>query len=416
MNVRGGGLLLGLAFALIGSTSLAGAARAETIEMSTWQAEEGGFGVFWKESIAAFEQAHPDIDINVVQIPYGEYINQLTIRFASGRAPQLIELPSEFMGIFASQNWFAPLDERLAGTPIDSEWAAVQSEMKWDGKTVGSLVMGGAYVLFYNEALLAEKGVKLPTSYEEFLASIPKLTDREKGIFGLSSVTAQHPTVALDIMRTLHWSGVKLIDGNEYKLTSPEAVAALQQYRDIRKANSALGADSSMSRQLFIDGKSAFMIDGPWVYSSVGEAAPEVRDNLKIMQTPFRVAVGGAVNSMHIASTATPEQQDAAWEYVKFISTKEWQQRWAELTVSPPAMQGIVTPDLIAKQPMLEEISKARADVVSAWPDNQGIRSNLNEFRSILTNAGLRLLSTEEPAEAIAQETQAELERAFPLK
>ena len=79
--------------------------------------------------------------------------------------------------------------------------------MTWGGKTVGSLVMGGAYVLFYNEGLLADKGVALPESYEEFIAAIPKLTDKDAGIFGLSSVTSQHPTVALDIMRTLHWSG-----------------------------------------------------------------------------------------------------------------------------------------------------------------------------------------------------------------
>jgi len=405
----------GLSIALAASTALSAPAVAETIEMSTWQAEEGGFGIFWKESIAAFEKAHPDIDINLVQIPYGDYINQLTIRFASGRPPQLIELPSEFMGIFASQQWLAPLDERLAGTPIASDWSSLQNEMKWDGKTVGTLVMGGAYVLFYNQALLDEKRVALPKSYDEFLAAIPKLTDKEKGVFGLSSVTAQHTTVALDIMRTLYWSGAKLIEGNEYKLTSPEAVAALKQYRDIRLANSALGADSSMSRQLFVDGKSAFMIDGPWVYSSVGKAPEDVRENLKIMQTPFDVAIGGAVNSMHIASAATPEQQDAAFAYIKFISTKEWQQRWAELTVSPPAMLGVVTPEVVAKQPMLAEISKDVVDVQSAWPNNQAIRSNLNEFRSILTNAGMRLLSTEDPAETIAAETQAELERAFPL-
>jgi ABC-type glycerol-3-phosphate transport system substrate-binding protein len=287
--------------------------------------------------------------------------------------------------------------------------------MKWGDQTVGSLVMGGAYVLFYNEALLKAKSVEVPRSYDEFVDAVGKLTDKQAGIFGLSSVTAQHPTVALDIMRTLHWSGAKLIDGNAYALTSPKAIAALQQYRDLRKANSALGADSSMSRQLFVDGKSAFMIDGPWVYSSVSEAAPEVREKLKIVQTPFDVAVGGAVNSMHIAAAATPEQQNAAWEYIKFISTKEWQQRWAELTVSPPAMRGILTPELVAKQPALEELSKAPKEVVSAWPGNQAIRSNLNEFRSILTNAGLRLLSTDEPTETIAQETQAELERAFPL-
>src|SRR5690606_23476963 len=105
MAFRGKSRIAAIALALLGSVSLNAGANAESIEMSTWQAEEGGFGSFWKESIAAFEKAHPDIDITRAQVPYGDYINQLTIRFASGRAPALIELPSEFMGIFASQEW-----------------------------------------------------------------------------------------------------------------------------------------------------------------------------------------------------------------------------------------------------------------------------------------------------------------------
>jgi multiple sugar transport system substrate-binding protein len=409
------GPVAALALALTSGVVLPNAAWAETIEFSTWQAEEGGFGVFWNESVEAFEAANPDTQIDIVQIPYGDYINQLTIRFASGRPPALIELPSEFMGIFAAQDWFAPLDERIAGTPIADQWASVQSEMTWDGETIGTLMMGGAYVLFYNEALLAEAGIEPPTSYEDYLAKIGEFTDRDAGIFGLSSVTAQHPTIALDLMRTFAWSDAALIVDGGYNLTSPETIAALDQYRDVRVANSALGADSSMSRQQFFDGKSAFMVDGPWVYSSVSEAPDDVRPNLKIMQTPFDVAVGGAVNSMHIAAAASPEQQDAAWAYIEFISSEEWQQRWAELTVSPPAMVGAITPELVERQPMLQTISEAVDDVESAWPSDEGIRSNLNEFRDILTRMGVRLLSSQDPTETIAAETQAELERTFPL-
>jgi multiple sugar transport system substrate-binding protein len=404
-----------LAFALVASVSFPTVAQAETIDFSTWQAEEGGFGKFWKEAVEGFEEANPDIDVNVVQVPYADYINQLTIRFASGRPPALVELPSEFMGIFASQDWFAPLDDRISGTPIADHWSSVQSEMKWSGKTVGTLMMGGAYVLFYNDALLADQGVTPPTSYADFLTKVGQLTDKEAGIFGLSAVTAQHPTVALDIMRTLAWDDAPLIVNKAYNLTSPETIAALQEYRDLRIANSPLGNDSSMSRQLFIDGKTAFMVDGSWVYSSVSEAPDEVRPHLKMMQAPFTPAVGGAVNSMHIAAAASPEQQDAAWAFIKFISQEDWQKRWAELTVSPPAMIGAITPDVVSKQPMLEALSVSAADVQSAWPTDQGIRSNLNEFRDILSKMGVRLLSSQDPTETIAADTQAELERAFPL-
>src|SRR5271167_3309156 len=104
---------------------LARTARAApvTLEFTTWHIEEPGFSTFWKEFTAAFQAANPNVAFSMTGGPLKDYIDQLTIRFASNRPPPVMELPSDNLGSFASQGWLAPLDARIKGTPIATDWS-----------------------------------------------------------------------------------------------------------------------------------------------------------------------------------------------------------------------------------------------------------------------------------------------------
>ena len=54
--------------------------------------------------------------------------------------------------------------------------------------------------------------------------------------------------------------------------------------------------------ELFIDGKTAFLRDGPWVWGAVEKAPAETKPQLKVAGLPFPVEPGGASNSIHIAA------------------------------------------------------------------------------------------------------------------
>ena len=64
---RRAAIAAGLATPLLASQARA---ATRTVEFTTWQSEEPGFGAWWHEVIAAFERANPSVRIAMTQIPF----------------------------------------------------------------------------------------------------------------------------------------------------------------------------------------------------------------------------------------------------------------------------------------------------------------------------------------------------------
>jgi multiple sugar transport system substrate-binding protein len=402
-----GGLLLGC--------GTRPAAAATTLSFPTWQAEEPGFSQWWKELIAAYEHAHPGVTIALQQIAYANFVNEMTVRFASNTPPDIVELSGNNFGSFASQGWLEPLDERLKGDPMPAGWSSLQSLYQWDGHTLGVLVMGYGNMLFYNERLLADAGVSPPNSFAEFTAAIPKITAKDKGIFGLASVTTEYPTILSEFLSFILWQGADAFRGGQYTFTDPAVVAALETYRRVVGGNAPLGNVQNMQRQTFISGKAAFTLDGPWVYALLKNAPEAVRPGLKMMAVPFLPRTGGAANSLHIASGISPERKNLAWQFINLAMQPEWQRRYFVLTSSPPGLPGALSAAEIAAAPQLAIVAAGVKDAVPYIPTLQPIQADVNEFVQILMRTAVRILTTGDPIARVCEQTQAELVRTIPL-
>jgi multiple sugar transport system substrate-binding protein len=407
--------LLATVFGL--ALAVAATADARTsLTFSSWQLEEPGNADWWKAVIADFKAANPDIDVETVYIPFNDFLTQLTIRFASNRPPSVLQISEQNYGAYAAQGWLAPLDDRIKGTAIATEWAAPQKDLTWDGKTRGVLVSNSAMMLLYNDKLLKDAGVAVPKSWAEYKAAVAKLTDAKTGIFGLSAVTTQHPTLVEDMHRYTLWAGTSLVKNGKYNLTSPEVVAAIDAYRTTVGKNAPLGNNSAVARQLFIDGRTAFLIDGPWITSWLDRAKPEMKPNLKMIRAPFdkQGAPGGI--TLHIAAGLDKPTEDAAWKFILHATQEKWQRAYIMQTGQPAGRaRSVLTPEDEKAFPVLKIVSDAAAEGVPLFPTDQRVRANFAEYSAILMKAGLRALSTTDPTAKILGDAEADLKRAIPL-
>ena len=96
-----------------GTAPTAGAqGQGVTLDFPSWQAEEPGFGEWWKGLIQEYEAKHPGVKVRLYSIPFANYVNQLTVRFAGQNPPDIVHLPSRNFASFASQNWLEPMPAR----------------------------------------------------------------------------------------------------------------------------------------------------------------------------------------------------------------------------------------------------------------------------------------------------------------
>ena len=103
------------------------------------------------------------------------------------------------------------------------------------------------------------------------------------------------------------------------------------------------GTNSAVARQLFIDGKAAFLRDGPWVWATLQKAKPEMRPVLKMAQLPFPVLTGGASNSLHIPAKLDPQKKKLVWEFIALAATPAWQEKYVQMTGSPSGRLNTIT-------------------------------------------------------------------------
>src|SRR5258706_15952003 len=111
-------------------------AQTKTIELEfpSWQIEEPGIAEYWTELIKAFEAAHPGVKVKKQQVPFREYVDKLTVRFAGNNPPDIVHLPTRNFLAFASQGWLSPLDADLAQTDVKSTYIKLSDEMLYEGK------------------------------------------------------------------------------------------------------------------------------------------------------------------------------------------------------------------------------------------------------------------------------------------
>ena len=258
-------LLCVMSSVLFAGGSSEGSSGEIVLDFPTWQAEEGGFALFWKDMVEQFEASHPNVKINMTQIPFNQFTDILITRYSANDAPDITHIASRFFEQFASQGWFENLDPYFEEAGILEDWTSLQSSMVYNGHNEGLLVLGYGFVLYYNEQILNEAGVSVPTTVDELkdaILAIEALGNPDISAFGVT--TMQHSNTYQDFSNFVVGEGSALIKDGKYNLTSPEVIKAAEDYNFVA-SRAPKGVSTEMLRQLFVDGKVAMIIDGSFV-------------------------------------------------------------------------------------------------------------------------------------------------------
>ncbi|MBA9045890.1 MULTISPECIES: ABC transporter substrate-binding protein [Streptomyces] len=292
-----------------------------------------------KSLVAGFEKAHPNIHVHIVGNMTDDKINQ-ALRTGGGDAPDVISsFTTNNVGKFCSSGALIDLDPFLKKAGIDPARTfpkAMNEYTRFDGDRCTVPLLGDAYGLYYNKTAFAKAGIKQPPrTWSEFEADAKRLTvpagDSYKQLGFMPDYHGWETT-------TEHYFGqfsptYFTADGKSNVAKDPafqqgfalqkRLVDELGGFRKLERFRSTLG-DEWGAKHPFHTGQVAMQLDGEWRLGMAEQARPKFEIGVAPLPVPDdqKEQYGkGYITGTITGIAATSRKQNAAWEFVKYIST-----------------------------------------------------------------------------------------------
>lgn len=309
-----------------------------------------------RELVREFEAANPDIRVKIEFGSWGEYWNKLQAQMAAGTAPDVFLLNGGYLHEYASRGQLEDLQQRFAGDADLSEddyFPVVMASQRFNGGLWALPRDCNTVAIFYNKSLFAKHGVEPPTAdwtWDEFLAKARALTvdENKDGRMESYGFLASFESMEGHYVSWIWQNGGRVMseDHQRAMIGEPAAVEALEFYSGLvtkEKVSPDAAQASTFGSNMFLTGKLAMASEGSWMLRTFSQI-----DGFEwgIAPLPRGREVVAPVNGLGNAVYARSRNKDAAWRLVKFLASRQYQERLAQSGTSIPALREVANSPL----------------------------------------------------------------------
>lgn len=218
--------------------------------------------------VAAFEEEHPNIKVEVETIGYDDYFTQMQTRVAGGTAPDCYELNIENFAAYANKGILA----EITGVDVSGLNETALGAFNVDGKQYGLPESFSNVVLIYNKDLFDQAGVAYPTNdwtQDDLQAAAEKIRALGDDIFGI-----WQPITYNEFFKVVAQYGGALLneDKTEFTINSPENLAAATALVDrVLVSNvqpNAVQQGGMGDWDMFMSGRLGMIPTGIWAFQT----------------------------------------------------------------------------------------------------------------------------------------------------
>lgn len=299
------------------------------LSMSPVGAEELVFWNFWDPKfilpvIEAFEKENPGCKIRNEQITWGNGLDKIVVAMANGRAPDICEIGSTWMGKFMGEGALIDVTDKFSDLkPEFIMWEPAT----WKGRLYGMPWLAGTRVLFYNRQMFAEVGLnpdQPPLTWAEFLSAAQKLHNPAQGRYGFGMNAGEGHILYKKFMPFVWGNGGRILDENgSFIFDSPATREALQFYLELKKYSYSEKQD--LLDEAFKRGTLGMAISGSWNFARYPKDAPNLDFGVAVLPKPaadkgFSTSfLGGEI----LVLFKTCKNPDLAAKFIRFLTRPE---------------------------------------------------------------------------------------------
>ncbi|HYF95369.1 MAG TPA: sugar ABC transporter substrate-binding protein [Symbiobacteriaceae bacterium] len=289
-----------------------------------------------QKEIAKFEE-QTGMKVATEVLAENNLTQKLTVELTAGTGTVdvFMQRPLQEAKQFEKNGWYADLNTFVKDakkTPAEYDIndffkGAMEVEVQ-NGHLVGIPLITEQEILYYRKDLFQQKGIKVPTTMAELEDAAKKLTDANSGFYGIVMRGQGNPATT-QFSSFLYSMGGEFIKDGKFVLDTPEALKAFQTYGNLLGKYGPPGVLNMSWPQaagIFAQGKAAMWVDANSLYLNV--TAPDksqVGDKVGFAMFPAgdKGALPYSVTSWGMSIAKSSKQQDAAWEFIKWATSKE---------------------------------------------------------------------------------------------
>jgi len=301
-----------------------------TIEIWDFQQSDKNILEAQQKAIAQFEKENPNVKVNVTVFPIADYRNKLLVSVQSGKTPDMATLDQIWVAEFAASGAIIPLDDYItkSGVKAADFFPGAWASNVWGGKTWGIPLNNDVWEqMYFNKKMFKDAGLdpeKPPKTWADLLKACKALT-KAPDQYGIASMgPSEWSAVIMDSFIYSNGGRVLTEDGMKAAINSPEAIEALQFYKD-QEACSAPGTNNRVEAEavgLFTAGKAAIVFVGSWQQDTFKSS--KIDWGIAMMPTPKEGGTfHGTLGGWNMAIFAKSPHPNETWAYVKFLTGKE---------------------------------------------------------------------------------------------
>jgi len=359
--------VVGVGGGVVGVPSAA-PAQVVTIKYLEWITPQVGEPAM-KSIIDAFQQAHPDIQVERITMPFGPVHDKVIVLNAAKDLPDVINMNLPWTIEFARAGILEPLNSYLR--QADAAWVhqlVKAPMMPWKGNVYLLPLTSIPFVLFYNTDLLHAAGYSAPPrTWDEWRAMAVKMTIPAQHQYGMAGTLADkspYNGAAQEVYPLIYQQGAMTLKNGRANINSPQAVKAVQFFVDLVNkyrvyAPGTLTNMESDKVEAFAAGQIGFMVENVAFVSTLRSRNANL--HFAVAPLPKGVTTGTRLTGWNLGLSAQSAHKAAAWAFMQYLTSPQTNATLAAAAQQLPGNLAATYPAMLS-DPMLKVAAAVMKD------------------------------------------------------
>ncbi|WP_370641007.1 MULTISPECIES: extracellular solute-binding protein [unclassified Pantoea] len=290
----------------------------------------------------AFQQAHPDVQVNLEFVPYEALHDKIVAaRGAGGKGYDVVLFDAIWPAEFAKFDLLQDVSSRIPADVSAQIFPGAMHTVVFKGKTLGMPWILDTKYLYYNKAMLEKAGITaLPETWQQVMDDAQVIKQKNIVKYPLVWSWSQAEALVCDYTTLVSGFGGTFYQNGKLDFSTPASLQALK----LMKSSLDEGLTNPASREYleedvrkaFSNGDAAFALNWTYMYNMANDAKQsKVAGQVGIMPAPGDAPgkIGAVNGSMGLGIAKGSEHPDQAWEYIRYMTSQPVQNQYATLSL-----------------------------------------------------------------------------------